>query len=137
VERIGQVGRLGIRAPEVPIEDFGDRGTLLAAVRRLGLPPVVPGGVRPGLAAVRQGSVRALLVQPEGMLEQAHRTVPGSILSIMPTRPAKPQLNAYRVANSAMRPRMPLRKRGLSSVDICFASSTASVIATGSSISGT
>jgi hypothetical protein len=31
---------------------------------------------------------------------------------------------------------MPFRKRGLSSVDICLASSTASVIATGSSISG-
>jgi hypothetical protein len=43
----------------------------------------------------------------------------------------------YREANSAMRPRMPFKKRGLSSVDICLASSTASVMATGSSISVT
>jgi hypothetical protein len=44
---------------------------------------------------------------------------------------------AQRLANSAIRPRMPLRKRGESSVDICLASSTASLIATGSSISPT
>ena len=42
-----------------------------------------------------------------------------------------------RVAYSAIRPSMPLRKRGESSVDICRASSTASLIATASSISST
>ena len=43
----------------------------------------------------------------------------------------------YGAANSAIRPSRPLRKRGESSVDICRASSTASVIATASSISST
>ena len=54
-----------------------------------------------------------------------------------PSRTPRNRGGRQRVANSAIRPRIPLRKRGLSSVDICLASSTASVIATGSSISGT
>src|SRR5690349_4506324 len=44
---------------------------------------------------------------------------------------------SHLVANSAILPRMPFRNLGLSSVDICLASSTASEMATGSSISPT
>ena len=61
---------------------------------------------------------------------------PGQIAAISPRSTGRAG-RSYRVAYSAIRPSSPLRNRGESSVDIWRASSTASVMATASSISST
>lgn len=114
--------------PALPTTTSRVQGSIQAGFTALPLVPLLPGTLTGGSWSAAPGRPARVEQAQVSEREKAPNAGPESAFGARV---------GQRVANSAMRPRMPFRKRGLSSVDICLASSTASVIATGSSISET